>query len=439
MPTWQYLRRQNGLERLRFLERTQWMSAEELQELQWQRVHTLLEHASKHVPHYVDEMRRVGADPHQLAASRSLAVLPLLDRATVNEHRERLRARNIDPARFVSNATGGSTGEPMRFYDDRDGDGWLTASVWRSQRWLGVDVGERSAFLWGADFDVRWYRGIAGRIKSGLLNLLMLRAWELNAATAPVFHERLVTFKPRLLVVYAGALHEMAALLGPARGTVPGLHAIIVSAEVLTEDARREIEACFNVPVFNRYGGRDLKLVAQECPARLGLHINSESVLVEIVKDGRIVPDGEVGEVVISRLDNFAMPFLRYRTGDRAALSAGRCTCGRSLPLLERLEGRVQDAIVAVDGTRMYVGTFFSHMFKDCPDVRQFQIHQLAVDRLLVQVVPAAGAEFVSRARVERLVQARMGNGMRVDFEVKDSIPLTRSGKRRIIVTHLDV
>jgi phenylacetate-CoA ligase len=436
LPTWQYVKRQNSLKLLPYLEQTQWVSQTELLDLQWRRIGKLLEHVYEHVPYYSDVMRASGLDPLSVSRNRSLERLPLLDRSTITEQLDRLRATNLPAERFVPNGTGGSTGEPLRFFDDRQQAGWSDAAVWRSQRWYGVDVGERCAYLWGANFDVTDFQGFSGRLKSSVLNVLMLPAWELSEAAATVFWEQLLSFKPRLLVAYAGALNQWASLLGNDRDPIPGLSAIVVSAEMLYEEARSSIEDCFKVPVYNRYGGRDIKFIAQECRARKGLHINAENAFVEIVKDGRPVTPGELGEVVITRLDNFVMPFIRYQSGDLAVMASSTCECGRSLPLLERIEGRVQDAIVTAAG-RVISGPFFAHMFKDCPDVKAFQVHQLSINRMLIAIVLYSQSEFLSRPRIERLVQQYMGSDMRIEFEVRDSIPLTRSGKRRIIVSHL--
>jgi len=436
LPAWQRVKRQNSLDLLPYLERTQWLSPDELEALQWRRAAALLEHAHEHVPYYRSIMRKSRIDPESLVRNRSLEMLPLLDRLTMTEQRDSLRATNLPTERFVPNGTGGSTGEPLLFFDDRNEAGWSEAAIWRSHRWYDVDVGERCAYLWGANFDLTGYQGFIGRIKSRALNLLMLPAWELSEATASLFWKRLCQFKPRLLVAYAGALHHWARLLGNDRDPVPGLCAIIVSAEMLYDESRGAIETCFKVPVYNRYGGRDLHFVAQECQVRRGLHINSENLLLEIVKDGRQVAPGELGEIVITRLDNFVMPFVRYRSGDMGVMNDALCECGRSLPLLDRIEGRVQDAIVTVDG-KIISGPFFAHVMKDCPDVREFQVHQLAIDRLLIVIVPQAQRQFVSRPRIERIAQQYMGRNMQINFDVRESIPLTRTGKRRIIVSHL--
>jgi len=398
----------------------------------------LLKHAYEHVPYYREIMGEGQIDPGSLIQQRSLEVLPLLDRSTINRKPGQLRATNIPSDRFVPNSTGGSTGEPLRFFEDRENAGWSEAALYRAYGWYGVDVGDRTACLWGANFDLTKFQGFSGRVKSHVLNLLMLPAWELNNRTADHFWNKLVAFRPKLLVAYAGAIYNWARLLGNNRDAIPGLSAIVVSAETLYDEWRGVIESCFKVPVYNRYGGRDIKFIAQECPARNGLHINSENVLVEIVKDGRPVPPGELGEILVTRLDNFAMPFIRYRSGDLGIMASAPCKCGRSLPLLQKVEGRVEDAILTNDGT-IVSGLFFAHLMKDCPEVREFQVHQLTMERLLLALVLQSDRPFSSREKIERIVRQYMGADMQMEFEVRDSIPLTRSGKRRIMVSHLSI
>jgi phenylacetate-CoA ligase len=437
LPAWQRLHGQTAFQCLDALERWQWMSADELASLQWERVRRVVQHAATHVPYYADMMRRAGVTADELVSRRSLDPLPMMDRATITAERSRLRATNLPRERFVANGTGGSTGEPLRFFDDSAGDGWSTGALWRAQRWLGVDVGDRVAYIWGADFDLSRYRGAVGHMRKRLLNILMLPAWRMNAAEAHAIRDRLIAFQPRLVVGYAGAVHEFANFLGAGGAVIPGLHAIVVSAEVLTEDARAAIEACFRRPVFNRYGGRDIKFVAQECPDRRGLHINAENVFVEIIRDGGPAPATELGEIVITRLDNLAMPFIRYRTGDLGSTADHVCTCSRSLPLLAQIDGRTQDAIVCADG-HVVSGLLFAHMFKDCPDVKLFQVHQLGVAHVCVWIVLARnGIAFESRPRVQRILRQHLGPHTRVDFDIRDSIPLTRSGKRRIVMSHV--
>ena len=436
LPAWHRLHHYNSFQALSYLEKTQWLPANDLIDLQWVRIGKLLMQAYESVPYYRRIMCETGTDPVSLTRERSLEKLPLLDRSTITREIEHLRATNVFPNRFVPNSTGGSTGEPLRFFDDHEMAGWSDAAAWRSHRWYGVDVGDRCSYLWGSNFDLTKFQGFTGWVRSRVLNLLMLPAWQLSKSSASQFWKQITRFRPRLLHGYAGAVYDWARLLGTGHARIPGLCAVIVSAETLHDEWRRIIESCFKVPVYNRYGGRDIHFVAQECTNQNGLHINSENVFVEIIKDGRPVSPGQLGEIVITRLDNFAMPFIRYRSGDLGVMADHACDCGRSLPLMEKVEGRVQDVIVTTDG-RMISGLFFAHLMKDCPEVKTFQVHQLSIERLLIMVVLYAGQPFSSRERILRILGRHMGQNMKILFETRDAIPNTPSGKRRVTVSHL--
>jgi phenylacetate-CoA ligase len=130
------------------------------------------------------------------------------------------------------------------------------------------------------------------------------------------------------------------------------------------------------------------------------------------------------------------MPFMRYRSGDLGAMAKSLCDCGRSLPLLEKIDGRIQDAIITADG-RIVSGLLFAHMIKDCPDVKEFQVHQLAINRLMILVVLHSDRRFPSRRRIDRIVRQYMGENLEIVFEFRESIPFTQSGKRRITISHL--
>lgn len=437
LPAWNRLHHYNSFHALSYLEKSQWLPVNDLMDLQWERIGKLLMHAYESVPYYRRIMCETGVNPVSLTRERSLEKLPLLDRSTITREIEHLRATNIFPNRFMPNSTGGSTGEPLHFFDDREMAGWSDAAEWRSHGWYGVDVGDRCSYLWGSSFDLTRFQGFTGRVRSRILNLQMLPAWQFSETSAWQFWKQITCFKPRLLLGYSGAMYEWARILGSAQEPIPGLCAIIVSAETLYDEWRTVIESSLKVPVYNRYGGRDIHFVAQECPSRKGLHINSENVLVEIIRDGRPASPGELGEIVVTRLDNFAMPFIRYRSGDLGVMAAHACDCGRSLPLLEKVEGRVQDAIVTADG-RIISGLFFAHMMKDCLEVRAFQVHQQSADRLLIMVVIHAKQVFSSGERIQRIIRRYMGENMKILFEICEAIPLTTAGKRRITISHLE-
>lgn len=396
----------------------------------------LLDHAQANVPYYKELIDGAGVTTNKIIKERSLEQIPLLDKATINQHKQELLATNISPRRLLPNSTGGSTGEPLRFYDDIKGSGMRYAAVWRFERWFGVNVGDRLASLWGANFDIAPYRTSLGAVRLWMLNRTMLPTWQLNPELVQTYIHRLVQYRPYLLNAYAGSLHQMAGMLGFKRQVIPDLRAIIVSAETLYEEWRLAIQETFGVPVYNRYAGRDMHTVAQECSLQKGLHIVMENVYVEIIKGGRPARPGELGEIVVTRLDNLAMPFIRYRTGDLGVMSDRLCSCGRGLPLLERVEGRLSDVIKTNNGS-VVTGLMFAHLMKDFAEIKVFQVHQVALDHLILKLVTDPPGFVSDPEKMERIIKSFLGNSVRVDYEFCDEIPLTPTGKRRITISHL--
>jgi phenylacetate-CoA ligase len=447
---------QDGLRVLDDLEQSQWLSPDRLADLQWQRIGDLLAHAATHVPYYRQAMRDQGLTPDGIVDERSLARMPILERKTVRQEGQRLLAENIPSKRLQRNRTGGSTGEPLHFFNDTQEAGHVYAAFWRSERWCGARIGERQAYLWGADFDLAPYQSLMGRLKTWASNYLMLPAWELSRDNATELWHKLVRFRPGLLIGYAGALYEWSRLLSAERmgaecmgaertryqqHPVPELKGIIASAETLFPHWRQAIEQTFGVPVYNRYAGRDTKFVAQECSEHSGLHVAAENCYLEIVRDDQPAKPGELGEIVVTLLHNWAMPFIRYRTGDLGVQGEGLCSCNRGLPMLASVDGRVQD-VLRTAGGKLISGLLFAHLMKDCPEVKEFQVHQTALDELIILLVTDPPKSLPSRGRIERVIREYFGPDMRTIFEFRGQISLgdtaTSSGKRRISISHLD-
>lgn len=426
----------DGLKALTEFEKSQWLSPAEIEDNQWRKIENILSYSVNFVPYYKKVLTQNGISINKIIKNRSLEVLPILDRTIIRKEGDNLIAVSVPPDRKLKNSTGGSTGEPLSFYDDMNGSGSIYAAYWRSEGWCGSDLGERQVYLWGSNFDLSKYQSIMGRIRNWASNLLMLPAWELSQKNAKSFLVRTIKFRPRLLIGYAGAVYQWARLLGFERQHIPNLRSIIVSAETLYPDWRVAIEQTFGVPVYNRYGGRDTKFIAQECSVHHGLHIASENCYLEVVRNGHRVNPGELGEIVITRFDNWVMPFIRYQTGDLGVPSDRHCECGRGLPLLESVDGRIQDALQTADG-KIITGLFFAHLLKDFSEIKTFQVHQLAVDRLKFLLVLEPAGYFGSKDRIDEIIHSYMGSEVKIDYEFRDQIPLTPSGKRRITISYL--
>ena len=186
----------------------------------------------------------------------------------------------------------------------------------------------------------------------------------------------------------------------------------------------------------NGYGGRDAGFIAHDCPAG-GMHISAEDIIVEIVDaDGKVLPDGQAGEIVVTHLATQDFPFLRYRTGDVAAIGTTACSCGRGLPLLQALQGRTTDFVVAADGTVMH-GLALIYVLRDLPGVQAFKIVQETRERTVVQVVAGPAFEPHLKADIVNGFKRRLGQAVEIDLLLVDHIPAEKSGKYRYVISHV--
>ena len=416
------------------LEKTQWLPRARLENLQLEALHKLLTHAYENCPYYRDAWSRLGLAPSDLRSLVDLHRWPVIDRDTITAHRMEMRA--VRPKmELISKATGGSSGVPLRFDYDANSEQRRYAAYYRGYSWAGADPGNRQLWLWGVPLGAqsRWKR-FKERAYQAIYRRRVLNCFELSEDRVPGFLRRLNRYRPDVIVAYTGALYTFARQL-EQRGLVPHApRSIVVGAEKLHGFQRDLIQRVFRAPVFETYGSREFMLIGAECDRHEGLHLTAEHLTVEVVDDdGLPAAPGEEGDVVITDLYNYGMPFVRYRNGDRAIAGFALCSCGRGLPLLRKVVGRQIDVIGTPDG-RSVPGEFFPHLMKDFGAVRRFVVVQEAPDRLEIRVVPSSGWAAADRETILSRTRQAVGPSMRVELNEVDDIPLTAAGKQRVVI-----
>jgi phenylacetate-CoA ligase len=415
---------------LRDFERSQYLPAEELRRLQWRRLRRLLAHAYEQCPFYRRRFDEAGLVPGDLRGLGDLRALPPLEKRQIQEHGPDMVARNWPRADLIRNQTGGSTGTPVTFYLNGDRKCSRAAATLRHNRWAGWDVGDKVAVIWGAPRDrppATWRARLRGVL---LRDPLWLDTGRLTEATLAGFHAALGRYRPRIIQAYARAAVLFARYL-EARG-LPAYrpHALVTSAEVLEPGDRALLERVFGCPVFNRYGCREVSVVASECEAHGGLHTMAEGLYVEVDTPAGPAAPGETGSILVTDLLNAAMPLIRYRIGDLGAWAAGPCPCGRHLPRLEKVEGRVTDFLVGCDG-QLVSGVFLAtYVVAQRPSLGQVQIHQERAGAVVYRIKP--GRDFRPGPDLDYLTRATreyLGEPAAVRAEVVDDLAAEPSGK----------
>jgi phenylacetate-CoA ligase len=268
---------------------------------------------------------------------------------------------------------------------------------------------------------------------------LFIPAFEIDGDNINRFIETIRKHDPVLVDGYAESLNFLAQYV--ASGGTPGFSpkAMMSSAQELPEHTRRTIEEGFGTRVFDKYGSREFSGIAYQCDASSDHHVMDESYIVEILVDNRPALPGEVGEIVVTDLNNYSVPLIRYRIGDLAEAvdNSQPCPCGRGLSRIGRIIGRTQAIVHCADGTWL-PGTFFAHFFKDYGNLlRHYQIEQTERGEFTLKVVPHSDYLYSDEqvdAMVERLKEYT-GLDTVIHTEFVDEIPMGRTGKRSPVVS----
>ncbi len=432
-PLHEMLKQHRSVALRRQMEHSEWWPPERLEALRVQRLRALLLHASEHVPYFRQLYASLDFDATRVQDLRDLRCLPIIHKADINHHRDEFVADNAGPLQRFN--TGGSSGEPLIFYQGKDRVSHDVAAKWRATRWWGVDIGDREALMWGSPIELKAQDRWRMR-RDRLLRSLLLPAFDLSAARLDDYLRRLQRQRPAMLFGYPSAICLLVKHAQARRIALDGLgvKVVFVTAERLYDEQRALLEQAFAAPVANGYGGRDAGFLAHECPEG-GMHITAEDVILEIVDaQGAPVAPGDSGAIVVTHLASRDFPFIRYATGDVGALDTRACPCGRGLPLLKRVEGRVTDFVVARDGTVMH-GLALIYVLRDLPQIRAFKIIQESLDITRVLLVSVSGLPALIRIDIIRQFRARLGASVEILIEEVAEIPAEASGKHRYVIS----
>ena len=417
----------------RFISKSQYFPKDQLEDLQWEKLAGLLEHAKSNVPFYSRFFKQNGLGVEDICRSRNLEPLPIITRQELMANPEDFISSKT-PAGTYKKATGGSSGEPLRFLVCGQSDQWRVAMSRRGYGWAGAVNGRRHMLLWSGDI---YEKPFSAKLKHGLHQNLIRQKHFINFNLSPKRLEQLCKLtdrhRPEVMICYTTSAEVFAQYVLDT-GWRPGhpLEAVIVGAEKLYDTQRATIEDAFGCKVFESYGSREFMLIAMECDQHEGLHVSSENLMVEIVDGGKPAPPGQSGRVVITDLHNYAQPFIRYQNEDLATWSAEDCPCGRKLPLLKSIEGRVLDIIRGIDG-RPLTGVFFPHLLKEYPAIRRFQVVQKKRDALEIRLISNGELDAYTIDQIEKQT-LKVLPGMKLEIVQVEKLETNQSGKTRVTI-----
>ena len=371
------------------LERSQWWPPEQLRALQEAQLRRLVQHAYASVPIYRRLWDQAGVHPGDVTGLDDLAHLPLMDkRALRAAYPDQALALGIDRRQLVQYASSGSTGQPFQFVMSRAEKGRRWAAMLRCWAWAGAYQGIRQVYIKDGHALGSFSHGFMHQVEQVATRMIGLSAYDVHDEHVDKVIAELQRYQPRVINTYPATGYRLALEM-EKRGTRLPLHAVITSGEVLFPFQREAMERWLGCPVHDFYGGEGMD-VAFQCSQSRYYHINVETTILEVTDDdGQPLAPGQQGQIVLTNLINYSMPFVRYAIGDLGALAEpeARCPCGRGLPLLDHVTGRSSDQLT-LPGGRQLLMWYFTDLFRQTPGIDSFQMRQEAPDRIRIQVIP---------------------------------------------------
>jgi len=408
------------------LDRSQWLPLDQLRERQLQQLQVLVRHALATVPYYRERWgnRYDAATP--LTFER-FADLPLLTRRELQEQFEHLKSRNVPPGHggVKESQSSGSTGTPVRILKTQLSGLFWNAFTLRDHAWHRRDLrGKLATIRHGipaGEFE-HWGPATAGLVADGPSVVLGVRD---SVETQLRWLEEQ---QPDYLMTYPSIAAELAKLVIAGENRFERLREVRTLGEALTPEVRDLCREAWSVPVSDLYSAEEVGYIALQCPQHEHYHTLEEGVLVEILDEqNQPCAPGQLGRVVVTSLHNLAMPLIRYELGDYAEPGEA-CPCGRGLPVMRRVAGRVRNMLVNAAGER-YWPAFGTRSFTRIAPIRQCQLAQIEYDLVEARLVTEAPLSAAQEQGLRGLILSRLPPGFRVGFVYRDQIARGAGGK----------
>lgn len=413
-------------------QRKQWLSTNQLAELRRTRLQKLIRHSYDKVPFYRNLFDQYGLKPKDILGVEDLNKLPILTKEMLQQgNPTEFLDENINPQQCDITRTSGSTGKPLEIFRTRNENlyGWYMTMI-RAQIANGVRPWHRKAFIEDR-----------ARMPEKNWSISRLKPKEIYLLAGQHVLEQLEalrSLRPHFIFSYSNSLSLLAHSIKQSNIKDISPKIVIGYAELLDDTSRNLINEAFNVEMVDLYATAEAYGIAWECPQHSGYHINADSLIVEFVRDGRPAQVGEPGHIVVTSLYQYAMPLIRYDFEDIGIPTDEKCSCGRDLPIMSMIQGRVDDFVTLRSGTIIPpVGTF-ADVINDEQNVREFLIIQEDYDLILVKLVNNDENDLDLIGRVKRGIEDLVQHEAVVKVEVVNEIDRGNNAKLRRIISKVD-
>lgn len=418
---------------LKFLKKSQWWSESEFKDYQNKKLRELIKHAYENVPYYNELFNKLKLTPSDIKATDDLYKLPLLTKKNIRENvrNGKILAKKFPKNQIILSSSSGSTGEPLQYYRTKNAYSFNIAAYLRGWYWMGYRLGDK-------------YMKLSQNPREGLKNFQdkinncnYLFSKQLTNDNFSKIVNEIKNFKPKFILGYPDPMLFLSNYIIRNKIIIPPIIAINTTGNILSPEAKKTIEKAFNCKVFDSYsceGGANVF----ECKTHNCYHSSLEYAITEIISNGKNVNKGEKGRVITTDLINYAVPFIRYDTQDYITKSEKKCSCGKNLLAIKKIDGRDSDILITPSGKYLIVHNFTGY-FEWIDSVEQFQIRQNKIDEF--EIFLKVNSNYSDIVEKEILVywSDYIGGDVNIEIKIAGDIPLTKSGKRRFLIRNKDI
>jgi phenylacetate-CoA ligase len=431
----QRMRRAPTLDMLEAIQSEPYESRAKILELQFSRLARLLAVAEAHVPYYREMFRTLGCHSHDIRSVEDLSALPILTKDIIRERLPELIREDQPKQKLILRHSGGSTGVPLMFYRSADELFRCEAGVLANCMQSAWRPGSMVAYFWGFDAGLYAMRSWEFELRQHLRRMYQFDPFHSGSADMDRWLQKWDRLRPAIALGYASTIARFAEHIESSGGQVRPLLGVFTTAEKLYQPQQETIARVFQCRVFDMYGSSEVNNIACSC-ARGNMHVNAGNVVLEV--EGNRVCPGEPSALIVTALNNFSMPFIRYRNEDCGELLDGVCDCGSQSPLMKLDIARVSDNFT-LPGGQVVHGEFFTHLMYGSKGIASFQFRQTTLDSIILRVVPGP-AEPSARDRAIREAVAQVegldpSRTLKVQVEEVETIPLSAAGKHRFTLS----
>ena len=400
------------------------------------RLKSVVKHAYSRIPFYREHLQSAGVTPENIQGLKDLRRIPFTSRNLMQLFSdEDFVAQGLEASHLVTCSTSGSTGEPLRVSRTGFEETLVTLLRLRALLHLGLRPWQRIARVAYYGQAVTQSAGPWSSVRS---RLEISKKGRIHCQAPPgEILDRLLEVKPHVLRGYPTILTSVSEIITDSESKLLKLELVITGAEIVTAEIRRQLEEGYQSTVLDLYGAHEFPLIAYECKHSGAYHLCEEALIAEVLKGEVAAGPGEAGELVLTGLHSFAMPFIRYRTGDRVVLGECPCPCGAPYATLDSIQGRMLDLFYFPDGTIIDASIIDQNLRRLAPWVRRYQVVQKNLASVTIKTVAWKVPDSETIADTARKLKQELRDETEVIFEFCDELPLGPAGKFRLYESKL--